>query len=344
MVALGVRERLDLVRRNTAEIISEDELVRLLQEKKKPCVYWGTAPTGKPHIGYFFPALKIADFLKAGFKVKILLADLHAALDNTPWSILEKRYKYYSKIIPLMIKAIGVDPKDLEFVKGSDFQLKPEYMYDVLQLSSAISVHDAHKAASEVVKLGDNPRLSGLIYPIMQALDEQYLDADAQLGGTDQRKIMVLARENLPKIGYEERVEIMNPLIPGLIGKKMSSSTPKSKIDLLDSEEVVKQKINSAECVAGDTDNGVMAFAKYVIMVIKSDKNEKFTIKRNEKYGGDVSYSSYEDLEKDFKNKKIHPLDLKNSLAEEISKLLRDIQKNKELYSLAKEAYPEEER
>jgi len=344
MVALGVRERLDLVRRNTAEIISEDELVRLLQEKKKPCVYWGTAPTGKPHIGYFFPALKIADFLKAGFKVKILLADLHAALDNTPWSILEKRYKYYSKIIPLMIKAIGVDPKDLEFVKGSDFQLKPEYMYDVLQLSSAISVHDAHKAASEVVKLGDNPRLSGLIYPIMQALDEQYLDADAQLGGTDQRKIMVLARENLPKIGYEERVEIMNPLIPGLIGKKMSSSTPKSKIDLLDSEEVVKQKINSAECVAGDTDNGVMAFAKYVIMVIKSDKNEKFTIKRNEKYGGDVSYSSYEDLEKDFKNKKIHPLDLKNSLAEEISKLLKDIQKNKELYSLAKEAYPGEER
>lgn len=344
MVALGVRERLDLVRRNTAEIISEDELVRILQEKKKPSVYWGTAPTGKPHIGYFFPALKIADFLKAGFKVKILLADLHAALDNTPWSILEKRYKYYSKIIPLMIKAIGVNPKDLEFVKGSDFQLKPEYMYDVLQLSSVLSVHDAHKAASEVVKLGDNPRLSGLIYPIMQALDEQYLDADAQLGGTDQRKIMVLSRENLPKIGYGERIEIMNPLIPGLIGKKMSSSTPKSKIDLLDSEEVVKQKINSAECVAGETDNGVMAFIKYVIMVIKSDRNEKFTIKRNEKYGGNISYSNYEDLEKDFKNKKIHPLDLKNSLAEEISKLLREIQKNKELYPLAKEAYPEGEK
>lgn len=343
MRALGVRERLELVRRNTAEIISEEELVRILQEKKKPSVYWGTAPTGKPHIGYFFPALKIADFLKAGFKVKILLADLHAAMDNVPWSVLEKRYKYYSKIIPVMIKAIGVNPKDLEFVKGSNFQLKPEYMYDVLQMSSMISVHDAHKAASEVVKLGNNPRLSGLIYPIMQALDEQYLEVDAQLGGSDQRKIMVLARENLPRIGYEKRIEIMNPLIPGLTGQKMSSSEPKSKIDLLDSLQEVKQKINSAECIAGEVNNGIISFIKYVLMVIKSDNGEKFTIKRAEKYGGNVSYSNYEDLEDDFKTKKIHPLDLKNALAEEISKLLEEIQKNKELFELAKEAYPEKE-
>ncbi|MFH1249461.1 MAG: tyrosine--tRNA ligase [archaeon] len=343
MVNLGVRERFDLITRNTAEIISEEELIKLLQNKKKPSLYWGTAPTGKPHIAYFFPALKIADFLKAGFKVKILLADLHAAMDNTPWNVLEKRYLYYSKIISAMIKAIGVEPKDLEFVKGSDFQLKPEYMYDVLQMSSMVSVHDAHKAASEVVKLGDNPRLSGLIYPIMQALDEQYLDVDAQLGGTDQRKIMVLARENLPRLDYEKRIEIMNPLIPGLVGKKMSASDPKSKIDLLDDPEVVKQKINSAECLAGDCNSGIIAFIKYVIMVIKSDNQEKFVIKRDQKYGGDLSYSSYEELEQDFKEKKIHPLDLKNALAEEICKLLKELQKNKELYKLADEAYPPKE-
>lgn len=342
METLGVKAKFDLVRRNTAEIISEDELIRLLQSKKRPVAYWGTAPTGKPHIGYFFPALKIADFLKAGFKVKILLADLHAALDNTPWKVLEKRYNYYSRIIPLLIKAIGVEPKNLEFVKGSDFQLKPEYMYDVLQLSSMISVHDAHKAASEVVKLGNNPRLSGLLYPIMQALDEQYLGVDVQLGGTDQRKIMVLARETLPRLDYEKRIEIMNPLIPGLIGKKMSASEPKSKIDLLDSPESVKQKINSAECIAGDSNNGVMAFLKYVIMVVKSDKGEKLVIKRDKKYGGDVSYSDYEELEQDFKGKKIHPLDIKNALAEEICNLLRDLQKNKVLYTLAEEAYPRE--
>jgi len=321
--------RFELVKRNTQEIIGEDELKKLLEEKKKPVVYWGTAPTGRPHVGYFLPALKIADLLKAGFKVKILLADLHAALDNTPWLDLEKRYEYYAKIIPLMIQAIGADTKDLEFIKGSEFQLKPEYTFDVLQLSSMNSVRDATKAASDVVKMGTNPKLSGLIYPLMQAMDEQYLEVDAQLGGVDQRKIMVLARENLPKLGYKSRVEIMNPMIPGLIGKKMSASDEKSKIDLLDGEESVKKKLNGADCVSGNPDNGVLAFTKYVIMTIKKDKGEKFIIERPEKFGGNLTYKNYEEIEKDFMNKKLHPLDLKNTVAKEISKILKSIQKER---------------
>jgi len=339
-MALTTDEKVKLIKRNTEEIITEKELRGLLDKKKKPVVYWGTAPTGRPHVAYLFPALKIADFLKAGFHVKILLADLHAALDNVPWNIVEKRYKYYAKIIPLLIKAIGVDVSELEIVKGSEMQLKPEYMYDVLQMSSHVSVHDATKAASDVVKMGDNPKLSGLIYPLMQAIDEQYLEVDCQLGGTDQRKIMVLARENLQKIGYKSRVEIMNPLIPGLIGKKMSASNDKSKIDLLDDEKTIKKKLVNAECVAGNPDNGIMAFLKYVIMTIKKDNKENFVVKRDKKYGGDLNYENYENVEKDFVAKKLHPLDLKNAVAAEIFKILKPIQKQKvALEKLAKEAY-----
>jgi len=170
---MNVDEKFELVKRNTEEIITEKELKDLLAKKKKPVIYWGTAPTGKPSIAYLFPALKISDFLKAGFHVKILLADLHAALDNVPWNILEKRYDYYAKIIPLIIKSMAGDISELEIVKGSELELKPEYMYDVLQMSSNVSVHDATKAASDVVKITDNPKLSGIIYPLMQAMDEQ---------------------------------------------------------------------------------------------------------------------------------------------------------------------------
>ena len=337
---MDAEERFNLIKRNTEEIISEEELKKLLKEKKKPVIYWGTAPTGKPHIGYLLPALKIADFLKAGFHVKILLADLHAALDNVPWNILEKRYDYYKKIIPLLIKSIAGYDKELEIVRGSEMELKPEYMYDVLKMSSNVSVHDATKAASDVVKVTDNPKLSGIIYPLMQAVDEQYLEVDCQLGGTDQRKIMVLARENLPKIGYNRRIEIMNPLIPGLIGKKMSSSDEKTKIDLLDDDETIKKKVNSADCVEGNPDNGVMAFLKYVIMTLKHDKKEKFVVKRDKKFGGDVSYNNYEEVEKDFIEKKLHPMDLKNAVAEEIIKILKPIQvERKILEKLGKEAY-----
>jgi len=175
----------------------------------------------------------------------------------------------------------------------------------------------------------------------MQAIDEQYLEADVQFGGTDQRKIMVLARENLPKIGYDARIEVMNPLIPGLIGKKMSSSIEKSKIDLMDDEETVKNKIKEAECIAGNPDNGILAFLKYVIMTIKKDNKEKFIVKRDKKFGGNISFSDYEDAEKMFIQKKLHPLDLKNAVADEINKLLKIFRDNrKTLQELAEKAYP----
>lgn len=315
-------EMFDLIKRNTQEIVKEDELRDLLEKKKNPVVYWGTAVTGKPSVAYFFPLLKLSDFVKAGFKVKVLLADLHGALDGTPWEILERRYDYYKEAISQIFKALGSDLSKIEFVKGSEFQLKPEYSYDVLKMASLNSVKDCKKAAAEVVKMGDNPNLGGLIYPIMQSLDEVYLNVDVQFGGIDQRKILMFARENLPKIGYDRRVEVMNSMIPGLVGKKMSSSDSRTKIDLTDSSEIVESKIRKADCVEGNPDNGIMAFLKYVIMVIKEDKGEKFLVSRDEKWGGNLEYSNYSEIEKDFKSKKLHPEDLKNAVAREIVELL----------------------
>lgn len=333
------KEKFELIKRNTAEIISEEELKELLDKKKNPVVYWGTAVTGKPSLAYFFPILKLNDFYRVGFKIKVLLADLHGALDGTPWSVLEHRYDYYKEVITQIFKALGnVDLKKIEFVKGSEFQLEPEYTYDVLKIASISTVHDCKRAASEVVKLGDNPKVGGLIYPIMQALDEEYLGVDVQFGGLDQRKILIFARENLPKIGYNKRIEIMNPMIKGLNNQKMSSSDPKSKIDLTDDEETIKNKINSAYCIEGDPDCGIMEFLKYVIMTIKSDNKEKFVVEREEKFGGNVSYQSYEEIEQDFIKRKLHPADLKNAIVKEIIKLLSRIDKDK-LEKLAKKAY-----
>ncbi len=337
---MDISKRLELIKRNTIEIITEKELNDLLKTKKKPVAYLGTAITGRPHIGYFVWALKLADFLKAGLKVKLLLADIHGALDNTPWHILEKRFKYYEKVIPLMFKSLNADTKELHIVKGSSFQLKKEYILDLLKMATATSVHDATKSASEVVKLGDNPKLGGLLYPLMQAIDEQYLDADIQYGGIDQRKIFVFAREFLPKIGYKPRVEIMTPLIPGLIGKKMSASDPSSVVDLLDDESAVNHKISNAYCMAGDPENGLIAFLDFVVFTLKKDKGEKLVIERDKQYGGDIAFSEIESLKQAFREKKLHPLDLKKAVAKEINILLKPMRdKAKELEKLAKDAY-----
>jgi tyrosyl-tRNA synthetase len=338
---MNTDEKIDLITRNLQEVIGKDELKSKLKSKGDFSIYWGTMPTGSISIAYFFPMLKVADFLKAGCRVKILLADLHALLDSVPWDILEKRYLYYREAIVLILKTIGVDIKKLEFVKGSDLELDKKYFNDLLKLSTLTSLHDSTKAASEAVKSarGDNIKLSGMIYPLMQALDEEYLKVDAQFAGMDQRKIMVYAREYLPKIGYKSRIEMMNPMIRGLVGEKMSSSVEGTKIDLLETEENIRRKINNAECVAGNVDNGIMSLLKYLIFVLKKDEKEKFIVERPEKYGSNLVYNNYEDLEKDFKQKKLHPLDLKNAVVKELINLLSCFRKDKKLIDLHKKAY-----
>ncbi len=331
----------DLITRNLQEIIGEDELKNKIKSKKEISVYWGTMPTGSISIAYFFPMLKIADLLKAGCKVKILLADLHALLDGVSFDLVEKRYSYYKEAILLILKTIGVDVKRLEFVKGSDIQLNKKYFHDLLKLSTFTSIRNSTKAASEAVKTaqGNNVMLSGMIYPLMQALDEEYLNVDIQLAGVDQRKIMVYAREYLPKIGYNQRIELMTPMIRGLVGKQMSSSVEGTKIDLLESEDKIKSKVKKAECVEGNLDNGLMALMKYLFFILKGDKDEEFVIERPEKFGGNVSYKNYGEFEKDFLEKKIHPLDLKNSLSKEVVSLLKPFRDSKKLQKLYEEAY-----
>jgi tyrosyl-tRNA synthetase len=60
-----------------------------------------------------------------------------------------------------------------------------------------------------------HPLLSGLLYPGLQALDEEYLGVDAQFGGVDQRKIFTYAEKYLPSLGYAKRAHLMNPMVPG---------------------------------------------------------------------------------------------------------------------------------
>lgn len=336
---MDAEKRFELITRNLKEVIGEDELRKKLKSGKSFTVYWGTMPTGSISIAYFFPMLKIADLLKAECRIKILNADLHAALDGVSWDVLEKRFLYYQEAIKTILKTIGVDLKNLEFVKGSELQLNAKYFGDLLKMSTFASLRDAKKASSEVVKQSENPDLAGSIYPLMQALDEEYLKVDAQLGGIDQRKIMVFAREHLPKIGYESRIELMNPLIRGLVGEKMSSSIESSKIDLMDDEETVFRKVNKADCVAGDPDNGIMALLKYFIMVLKEDLGEVFIINRDKKFGGNIEYRTYKEIEKDFISKKLHPLDLKNGVATEVNGFLKNFRENKKLRELWERAY-----
>jgi len=342
-----VDRKMKLITRNLQEVIGMEKMKSIINERSLK-VYWGTATTGKPHIAYFVPMTKIADLLNAGCEVTILFADLHAYLDNmkAPWSLLEHRTTYYQNIIKAMLESINVPLDKLKFVKGTDFQLSKEYVLDIFKMSTVATEHDCKKAGSEVVKQVAHPALSGLLYPGLQALDEEYLKVDAQFGGVDQRKIFTYAEKYLPQLGYAKRIHLMNPMVPGLTGAKMSSSEEDSKIDLLDDEKSVKKKISKAFCEEGNiAENGVLSFCKFVLFPVINMKGEAgLQISRSEENGGDVTFTNYEELESSFGEKKLHPGDLKASVSAFISnqllKSIRDKFNEPEMKKLTEQAYP----
>lgn len=342
----SVEAKVQHITKNLKEVLGADRLSDIISERPLK-LYWGTATTGKPHVAYFVPLTKIADFLHAGCEVTILFADLHAYLDNmkAPWELLNHRVKYYEEIIKGMLQSIDVPLDKLKFVKGTNYQLSREYILDVFKLTTLVTEHDARKAGAEVVKQVQHPLLSGLLYPGLQAIDEEYLDCDAQFGGLDQRKIFTFAEKYLPSLGYKKRIHLMNPMVPGLTGTKMSSSDEDSKIDILDSASSVKKKVGKAFCEEGNiSENGVLSFAKFVIFPILELRGcQAFVVERNEDNGGNLSFSTFQDLEDAFGRKELHPLDLKNAVGKSLNQLLDPIRKKfetAELQKLKQLAYP----
>ncbi|KAJ6589068.1 tRNA synthetases class I-domain-containing protein [Mycena capillaripes] len=368
-------EKYKLITRGLQETLSGDIIKAVLAEGRSPKGYWGSAPTGRPHIGYFVPMIKIADFLQADVEMTIFLGDIHAFLDNmkAPIELVEHRTKYYQFILLAVFKSLGIPTHKLKFALGSDHQLTKEFNMDNYRLCATVTEHDAKKAGAEVVKQVESALLSGLLYPGLQALDEQYLGVDFQFGGVDQRKIFTFAELYLPRLGYAKRAHLMNSMVPGLAGGKMSSSDPNSKIDFLDAPEVVRKKIKAAVCGEGNVaENGILAFVKAVLIPVSELRLENarkggsileptadlkpfatddapegtvFSIERDKKFGGSTHYQSYDELENDFKEKKLHPLDLKTSVANAINRLLDPIRKafaeDEEAQMVEKLAYPE---
>jgi len=337
---MELNKRFELVKRNTEEIVQDDEL-KIILKKKNPLAYIGYAPTGKLHVGHIFPIIKIGDFLKAGFSVKFLIADLHAFLDDmkSPWNLLKLRAEYYKETVSALLESLNISTKNLEFVRGSDFQMDKKYQMDLFHLMGEVTLKRARRAAAEVVRFKEDPKLGGYVYPLMQILDPVYLKADVCFSGIDQRGIYMLGREILPKLKYDKPTCVFTPLLPGLKGGKMSASDDSSKIGLLDSEKEIDEKINKSYCKAGEIkDNGILLFVKNVLFMV----NDKFIVKRDEKFGGDLTYKDYIKLENDFRNGKLHPLDLKKAVSKEINNIIKPVRKKLEnKKDLVKKAYPD---
>ncbi len=313
-------ETYDLITRNAEEVVTDEELRELAADPAGKRAYVGYEPSGVLHIGHLLTANKLIDLQEAGMDVVILLADVHAYL-NGKGSFEEIRET--AEQMRAQFIAYGLDEDQTEFVYGSEFQLDEEYTLDLHELELSTTVNRAQRAMAEL-QSGETAKVSHLVYPLMQALDIEYLDLDLAVGGLDQRKVHMLAREELPELGYDVRPAIHTPIIADLTsGEGKMSSSEGVTLSMEDSTEAIEEKVNSAFCPPtrnpeGDLENPVLELFEYHVF----PRFETVTVERPDKYGGDLTYDNYESLADDIESGELHPADAKGTLATYLDELI----------------------
>ncbi|MBU3941118.1 MAG: tyrosine--tRNA ligase [Nanoarchaeota archaeon] len=344
---MDLKERLKLIEEVGEEIITREELVELLKKKKNPIAYDGFEPSGKIHIAQgLLRSINVNKLTKTGIKFKFWIADWFALMNNKLGGDLEK-IQTVGKYSIEVWKACGMDMKNVEFLWASE-HMNQDYWLTVIKIGALNSVTRITRCA-QIMGRSEKDSLSAaqIFYPCMQAADIFNLKVDIAQLGMDQRKVNVLAREIAPKLGYKKPIAIHHHMLMGLnkpqetgltgvdagIAKKMSKSNPDSAIFMTDSKKEIERKFNKAYCPEGESqDNPVLEYCKYIVF----EKIKEFVIERPEKYGGTLKYKSYKDLEKDFVDKKLHPMDLKKATAKYINEFLEPVRTHFEKNAKAK--------
>ncbi len=330
--------KLNLIKRNTAEIVTEDEILKLIKSKKSPVVYCGYEPSGPIHLGHMVTITKLMDLQKAGFKVKVLLADLHAYLNKKgDWKQIEKEVQHWAT----GIRALGLKS---EVVKGTSFEFKKEYWTDVIQMALKTTINRGLRSMQEIARDIENATISQMLYPLMQAEDIKFLGVDVAQGGMEQRKIHMLARELLPELGFKAPIALHTPLITSLKGpgSKMSKSVPGSGISVIDSDDEIRNSIKGAYCpekvaqdnlnprrvqgmenASGVFHNPILQIAQLIIF----PRIKEFKVERPAKFGGNVTFADYKGLEQEYSAGKLHPMDLKTAVTKYLIGIIGPIRK-----------------
>jgi len=342
-----LEEKLGLITRNTVEVVTRSELAELLKSRERPHAYWGFECSGPMHIGMgLLCGQKMLDLVKAGFRLTILLADWHSWINNKLGGDMEK-IRLVGEYFRECFEALGLRGPSVRFLWASDVVSDPDYWRRVITIAKSASLRRIRRALPIMGRSLDAPDVetAWLFYPCMQAADIFELNVDMACAGIDQRKVHMLARDVAEKLGWKKPVCLHVPLLMGLTGpakglegtfdenetvnkrirSKMSKSMPEGCIFVHDEPEEIKAKLRNAFCPAKQVeDNPVLEHARLIIFPALG----RLDVDRPAKYGGPVSYESYEELEADFASGALHPLDLKNAVAEALSELLRPVREH----------------
>jgi tyrosyl-tRNA synthetase len=340
---MDIEEKMQLVLKPpTEEVVTEEDLRALLLREEHPTHYIGLEISGGLHLGSLVVlGFKVNDFMKAGIRCKVFLADWHSYINNKwggDWDkIKEVARDYYADAFTFFCPGVEIEYGS-ELYHGND-----QYWKDLIMFSKQITLARDTRCLTIMGRTTkDKLDVAQYIYPPMQATDIRAMDLDIAHAGLDQRKVHMLAREVFPGLGWKVPVAVHHHLLAGLeqpkqtgvdedsavdrtISSKMSKSKPDSAVFVHDSESEILRKIGKAWCPEKVVqENPILEYAKYIIF----HETTSFTIERPEKYGGNVTFTGYQELESMYVEGKLHPNDLKKAVARELSAILAPVRKH----------------
>ena len=343
---LDITEKVDLIERPpTEEVVTHDELIELFKSNSSPKHYIGLEISGFLHLGSLISTgFKINDFVKAGVNCTIFLADWHTLINDKlggDWETISKVSKYYQDAFKLVCP-------DAQIILGSKlYEEKTEYWSELVKFTKHMSIARTMRTLTIMGRSEDDKKidLAKLLYPAMQAVDIHSLDVDIAHAGMDQRKIHMLVREIFPKMKWKVPVAVHHKLLPGLLKPadtsdskilgKMSKSDPNSGVFIHNTDDEIKKKISKAWCEEANIENNpLLEIARTVIF----HDFDEIKVERPEKFGGNVSYFDYEQLQSDFEQKKLHPGDLKQTVGNYLVKVISPIREKLNLSEEVNEA------
>ena len=323
---MDLEQRYNLVVRNTEEIVTEEDLRQLLATKDRPRGYIGFEPSGLVHIGWMVCAQKIKNFVEAGFDFVIFFADWHAYINDklggdienirpapSTWRTASRRWGFRGT----RSRSYCLGPHGRHRLLGEGHAHRQDLQPDPGQACLTIMGRQEDEGEMDSSKT---------LYPLLQAADIFAMDVDVAYAGMDQRKAHMLAREAADRLKWKKPVAVHTPLLSGLKGgnrmdpvsSKMSKSDPDSGILIHDSPEDIKRKIGKAFCPPGG--RGEPGAGDRKICPVRAHRH--LVLNRPEKFGGNLEFKSYQELEEAYVAGKLHPMDLKNKVAETLAEVL----------------------
>lgn len=355
-------QKLHLITRNSQEILTTEDLKKLIESETPLQHYIGFEISGMVHLGTGLISMgKIADFLKAGVKCKIFLADFHSYLNNKLGSDWEKirwaTENYFKQGLIASLKCFGIGEDKVEFITGKNlYENNLIHWETFMEVGKHVTLSRNFRSISIMGKgQGTNVDMATLFYPPLQVADIFTMRVNLAHAGIDQRKAHVIARNVATKLRINPLknkngkviapIAIHHNLIAGLEAPqkgddeeslKMSKSKPSSAIFVHDTPEEIRQKIQKAYGPPKIIEhNPLINWVQ--TLVFWGEPNGELKIERPKKFGGSITYKSIDTLINDYQEGNLHPMDLKKAIGDWLITKLEPARKHFETNKKARE-------